>query len=214
MDELLTVFRNTKAGILDSSVYTYENINVINDGKGIMIYDVSGTQPCGKYRIPDTEEQFIAFIEKMNTKVGELIETNSYICGKCGKTHELPEEVKDRYGNLVCSSCINGGDIREVSKSTEDTTKESPIPSTVRKVTPPTTPSVELTIETAVGFLVKQGFEVMKKVPSYRVVFSENNDEKITSTYYRDQTAFENDNPGKTFIDFVRALKKTDLEPL
>lgn len=125
MEEIIEAWKEIINGNPDQGVYNYENVNVVFSADGVVnIYDCTGENPYGRYKMPRTEEALVTFLEKINEKVGQLIDNNQFICGKCGQTADFPEAVRDKYGNPICEVCANGGDIR---KEKEKTKKKDPL---------------------------------------------------------------------------------------
>ena len=113
MDEILEAFRQVKQGHPSNEIFTYDNINLHFSGNVINVYDFRGEMPCGRYRLPNSEQEMVERVEQLNEKVGDLINNDQFLCGKCGGTFDLPEYKRDRHGAYICFTCANGGDIRE-----------------------------------------------------------------------------------------------------
>ena len=212
MEEIIEAWKEIINGNPDQGVYNYENVNVVFSADGVVnIYDCTGENPYGRYKMPRTEEALVTFLEKINEKVGQLIDNNQFICGKCGQTADFPEAVRDKYGNPICEVCSNGGDIR---KEKEKTKKKDPLEKI--ESSPDESSAPQQTLNRAIQLLQNNGYVVHKKVEQYKVVYrdTESNREGISSHFYRSKEEFISNNPKKEFIEFVKSLKKTDSEPL
>jgi len=222
MEEILEVYRQVMSGIPNNTVLSYDNINLHFSGNLINLYDYTGEMPCGRYKLPRTEHDFIAKIEELNEKIGDITNNDQYICGKCGGTFDLPESTRDRHGACICDVCASGGDIRvenkEPTKKTEKVEKSSaPVKGEAGPVNiPSTVNNARLTVDSAISFLRDQGYVIKKSVKSFKVVASDKNDEAVgvTDKYYRSKEEFETKNPHLKFISLVKELSTTDEEPL
>jgi len=214
MDEILEIYREVKKGLKNQELFNYNNIN-IHFSQGVLnVYDTNG-MPAGRYNLPKTEELLVAKLNEMDKYIEEIVDNNQYICGKCGEIDDLPEFKRTRAGVLVCETCCNGGDIRKdkapKAKPTDDNIEdEDPnIPSTSGA-----SKRGKLTEESAIEFLKSKGFTIKKRIPSYKVVYLEGKETKITDSYFRNQKDFESHFQNVEFVSFIKKLSSYDEEPI
>lgn len=221
MEDILEVYRNVMAGQPNQDVLSYDSINLHFSGNFINLYDYTGAMPCGRYKLPPTEAEFIEKLEQLNDKVSDILANQQFICGKCGKTFDLPETKRDRFGAYICEHCANGGDIRKTQQESTKTGGEKVEPTKPKSEEPKATPTPStvqtgrLTVESATKFLQDQGFVVKKLVKSFRIVAQDGEGSVgVTEKYYRSREEFEQTNPKLKFISIVKELSTSDEEKL
>ena len=102
MEDILEAYRQVKSGMTNNTtVFSYENINLHFSGGFVNLYDYTGEMPMGRYRLPQNEQRMMDFLVEYSEKIGEIVDAGQYICGKCGGTFELPEFTRDRHGALI-----------------------------------------------------------------------------------------------------------------
>jgi DNA-directed RNA polymerase subunit RPC12/RpoP len=216
MDEILEIFRKYKEGDVDSSPYTYENINVVFAppiaGKGfIHIFNFDGKFPYGHYPLPKTEEQLSTFLQEMADKVVKLEDSNKYICYKCHAEHDLPPAIITKDKAPYCPRCkayVPANEVKSESEPEKLRTEDVIKPKDDPRVNPKD-------IESAIKFLRKNGYKVNRMVRKYKVVYNDTNlGEKISTDYYKNEADFAKSHKSDKFISLIKELYKEYEESL
>lgn len=220
MEDILEAYRRVRSGQPDNTVFNYSNINLHFSGNVLNIYDYNGDMPCGRYKLPPSEEVLVEKLAELDDKVSELLANHQFLCGKCGGTFDLPEYTRDRFGAYVCESCANGGDIRKPKEESKKQTKESDAESSkadplAKNAASQPAKISQITVESAIDFLKQQGYVIRKTVKSFKVIYiGEDGKESISQDYYKSKENFIEVFPKAKFISIIKELSKSEEEKL
>jgi len=214
MDEILEMYEEVKKGRKNQELFNYNNINIHFSQNVLNVYDTNG-MPAGRYTLPKTEDKLIEKLKELDEWLGEIVDNNQYICGKCGEVNDLPEFKRTRQGVLICETCCNGGDIRKdkapktKNQDPREADEDENIPSTVGASKKP-----RLNEENAIELLRNNGYIVKKLVKSFKMVYvDDNGNEAISKKFFRSKEEFKKET-GKKAVALIKELNEADEEAL
>jgi len=213
MEEILETYKQIKQGFPNQDLFSYGNVMIHFSQNCLNVLDCKGEMPCGRYKLPVDEEALVTKLNELDGKIGEMMDNNQYICGKCGEIEDLPEFTRTKEGFFVCENCTNGGDIRKKTRpktKLPNRDKDDYDPSV-----PSTRPKAKMTKEDAIKMLRDQGYVIKRLKKSFKVIYRNGNGvEQISAKYYSSKTDFENDCKGDKFVALVKELYTADEEPI
>ena len=214
MEQILTVFNEILQGGNNETLLNFENINVIFTQGRVNVYDQECRIPYGRYKMPQNEKALKVFLDKMSKLIKKVEDNGKYICGKCNEILDLPEAYKDKYGNLLCSTCRGSKVTPPAPEQSIDLNKDQ---STVRKsgdIEPIASPNLQKALE-----ILKRSneYKIKKIVKSYKIVFQDElGRTDISKKFYKSKEEFDKSNEDQKFkaISIVKELFKKTEEDL